>query len=101
MRSRAAAEFRASLSPPGSACSYSLPVVFSQAARACQYSALNCHTQLAEPGTQDSSQTRSPAAPPRPPMPAAAGDASASASVTSAATSASGSAQRRKSTASS
>ena len=60
IRSRAAAEFRASLSPPGSACSYSLPVVFSQAARACQYSALNCHTQLAEPGTQDSSQNPVP-----------------------------------------
>src|ERR1700757_1833812 len=67
--SRAAAELRPSDLPLGSVCSYSLPVVFSHAARACQYSALNRHTQLADPGTHGSSQTRSPA-PLSPPPPA-------------------------------
>src|SRR5580700_4609126 len=110
MTSRAAAELRASDSPPGSVCSYSLLVVFSQAARACQYSALNRHTQLKDPGTHGSSQTRSPAPPlysptrgPPTPEPVArvTWTASESAAVTSPATSVSGLAQRRRSTASS
>ena len=105
MTSRAAAALRASDSPPGSDCSYSLPVAFSQAASACQYSALNRQTQLAEPGTHGSSHTRSPAPPPSPPAPAPVPSvtctASDSAAVTSAATSVSGLAQRRRSMASS
>src|SRR5579859_4026420 len=47
--SRAASMFRASLSPPGSDCSYCLPVAFSHSVRACQYSALNRQMQLSWP----------------------------------------------------
>ena len=109
MSSRAAAELRASTPPPGSVCSYSLPVVFSQAARACQYSALNRQMQLPDPGTHGSSQTRSgappppspPALPPTLPPAPVTWTALDSAAVTSAATSVSGRAQRRRSTASS
>ncbi len=88
MVSPAAPAFRASDSPPGRVCSYSRPVAFSQSTSACQNSALNRHTQLADEGAQGSSQTRS-------------GLVSRIAAVTSAATSVSGWAQRRRSTASS
>ena len=88
MVSRAAPALRASDSPPGRVCSYSRPVAFSQSTSACQNSALNRHTQLADEGAHGSSQTRS-------------GLVSRIAAVTSAATSVSGCAQRRRSTASS
>ena len=54
MSSRAASVFRASLSPPGSDCSYSRPVACSQPDSACQYSALNRQMQLSRPGTHGS-----------------------------------------------
>src|ERR1700722_12611639 len=50
----AASVFRASLSPPGSDCSYCRPVACSHSDRACQYSALNRQMQLSRPSTQDS-----------------------------------------------
>src|SRR5580692_1214231 len=50
----AASVFRASLSPPGSDCSYWVPVACSHSDRACQYSALNRQMQLSRPGTQGS-----------------------------------------------
>src|SRR5579859_3130311 len=54
MSSRAASVFRASLSPPGSDCSYSRPVACSQCDSACQYSWLNRQMQLSRPGTHGS-----------------------------------------------
>src|SRR5208283_4359414 len=54
MSSRAASVFRASLSPPGSDCSYSRPVACSQPDSACQYSALKRQMQLSRPGTHGS-----------------------------------------------
>src|SRR5580704_14874450 len=54
MSSRAASVLRASLSPPGSDCSYSRPVACSQPDSACQYSALNRQMQLSRPGTHGS-----------------------------------------------
>src|SRR5271166_2873337 len=54
MSSRAASVFRASLSPPGSDCSYSRPVAWSQPDSACRYSALKRQMQLSRPGTHGS-----------------------------------------------
>src|SRR5580700_2919628 len=70
MSSRAASVFLASLSPPGSDCSYSRPVACSQPESACQYSALNRQMQLSRPGSHGS--RASPPEPAREPLTVAA-----------------------------